>query len=302
MSTQLQERIESGKPLLLAEMAPPKSGDPQAFITAAKQYAGQVHALGISDNRDGVRMSALAAAALATQQKVEPLLHMVTRDRNRIALISDSLGAQALGIRNLLCTTGTHQTLGPARQSKNVFDIDSMQLMKTLGSLAKDASLLGEASMNGSGPFCLGGTATPFADPMELQILRLKKKVAAGARFLITQPIFDLERFRLWMTEVKKQGIAQKVALVAGIRVLTDAKQARTYAEGRPSPRIPEAILQRLAAKSDDAAQRAEGIAVAVETVKQVQALDGIRGFEIRGDGDDAAALEVMKQAGLGVN
>ena len=111
----LQARIQSGKQLLIAELSPPKSGDPESVRRLAKMYAGKVHALGVSDNRDGAAMSALAAASLVVREGIEPILHVVTRDRNRIALISECLGAQALGIRNILCTTGTHQTLGPAR-------------------------------------------------------------------------------------------------------------------------------------------------------------------------------------------
>src|SRR6202140_5549074 len=126
--TELHKRIESGKPVLVAEMSPPRGGDPAPVRAAARQFAGKVHALGVSDNRDGVGMSATAPAALILAEGVEPILHMTTRDRNRIALVSDCLGAQAMGVRNLLCTSGTHQTLGPCRKAKNVFDIDSIQL------------------------------------------------------------------------------------------------------------------------------------------------------------------------------
>ena len=172
----LKKQIESGRPLLVAEISPPKSGDPALVRAAAKRYLGKVHALGVSDNREGACMSALAAASLLIDERVEPILHMVTRDRNRIALISDYLGAQALGIRNVLCTTGTHQTLGPARAAKNVFDIDSIQLIRVFANLTKNGAIVGEAYFNGTPPICLGAVANPYADPMEMQVLRLPRR------------------------------------------------------------------------------------------------------------------------------
>ncbi len=298
----LNKRIESGKPLLVAEISPPKSGDPELVRAVARRYVGKVHALGVSDNREGVYMSALAAASLLVQEGIEPILHMATRDRNRIALVSDYLGAQALGIRNVLCTTGTHQTLGPARAAKNVFDIDSIQLIRTFANLTNDGAIVGEASLNGAPPVCLGAVANPYADPVEMQVLRLAKKVSAGAQFLISQPIFDLERFRAFWDKVAQRGIAEKAAVLLGIRVLTDAASARNYAARHPSPMISDALLARLSSKTDTSAQRAVGIDIATATIQQLSNLKGVRGFEIRADGDDEAALEVMQRSGLGVD
>jgi methylenetetrahydrofolate reductase (NADPH) len=247
-------------------------------------------------------LSALAAASLLVREGIEPILHMVTRDRNRIALVSDYLGAQALGVRNVLCTTGTHQTLGPARAAKNVFDIDSIQLIGTLACLSDDASLVGEAALDGAPPMCLGGVANPYADPVEMQVLRLVKKVTAGARFLISQPIFDVERFRAFWDKAAARGIAEKAAVLLGVHVLTGAAEARDCAARRPAPMIPEALLERLSAKSGKDAQRAVGIDIAAETVEQLSGLTGVRGFELRADGDDEAVLEVMRRTGLKVD
>ena len=182
-TTGLKQRIESGKPLLLAEISPPQGSDPAPLKEIARRFAGKVHSLGISDNRDRVSMSALAAAAIVAAEGVEPILHIVTRDRNRIALVSEALGAQALGIRNLLCTSGTHQVLGPFRSAKNVFDIDTVQLLKTYSNLAGDGSLVGEKGFAEAGPFCLGGVAAPYADPMEMQVSKLVKKIPQGPDF-----------------------------------------------------------------------------------------------------------------------
>ncbi len=297
--TGLQKRIESGKSILVAEMSPPKGSDPGPVRAAAKRYAGKVHALGISDNRDGVCMSAVAAAALAVSEGVEPILHVATRDRNRIALVSDCLGAQAMGIRNVLCTSGTHQTLGTSHNARNVFDVDSIQLLGMYGRLASDGSLVGQERFADSGPLCLGATASPYADPIEMQIIRLAKAVAAGAAFVVTQPVFDVERFENWWRQVCQRGLHEKVAILAGILPLADADVAKAYSGKRPNPMIPDAVLQRISAPSDKKGQRAAGIEIALETVKRLSGLKGLRGFEVRADGDADLAIEFIEKSGL---
>ena len=292
--TKLQERIESGNPILIAEISPPASGDAAAVADLAKRYVGKVHALGVDDNRHRVCMSALAAATLVAAEGVEPILHMVTRDRNRIALISECLGAEALGVRNILCTTGTHQILGQFKAAKNVFDIDSTQLIQACTELGEDASIVGEEKVTGTGSLCLGGTAAPEADPLELQAMRMGKKVSAGAKYLITQPVFDMARFGEWWAEMTKREVPQKAAVIAGIAVITSAEQAGEM-------ELPAATLERITSKSDAASQRSEGIAIALEMIKELSAIDGLRGFAICGDGDDDAALEVIEKSGLGI-
>jgi methylenetetrahydrofolate reductase (NADPH) len=301
-TSDLQSRIESGKPLLLAEISPPQGSDPTPLGEIARRFQGKVHALGISDNRDRVSMSALAAATIVAAGGLEPMLHIVTRDRNRIALVSEALGAQALGIRNLLCTSGTHQVLGPFRAAKNVFDIDTVQLLHTYANLAGDGSLVGEKGFAVTGPFCLGSTAAPDADPMELQVLRLVKKIQAGARFFITQPVFDLERFNQWWREIEDRGLHEKAAFVAGIQPLVDAHKAREFAAARPRPRIPEANLEKIASAAGVAAQRAAGISIALETINRLSGIKGLRGFQICCDGDLDLALEVIDKSARGVN
>jgi methylenetetrahydrofolate reductase (NADPH) len=300
--TGLQQRITAGKPLLLAEISPPQGGDPVVVRELARRCAGKFHAVGVSDNRDHVTMSALAVAALAVAEGVEPILHVVTRDRNRIALVSDALGAQALGIRNLLCTSGSHATLGSFRTAKGVFDIDPVQLLDAYSNLSQNGTLVGEKGIAGAGPFCLGGVASPNADPLELQVLRMAKKAGNGAQFLITPPIFDLARFAAWWQEVTRRGLHEKTAIVAGIQAIGDGQKAAELAAKCPRPRIPEAMLQRLAAGADRSAQRAAGIAVAVETIERLRAVKGLRGFQICMDGDVDAALEVVDKASLGTN
>jgi len=285
--TGLSALIDSGKPMLLAELSPPRSSKPAHFRETVNRYSGKVHAVGINDNRDGVCMSALAAASLAVAEGVETILYMVTRDRNRIALIADCLGADALGVRNILCTSGTHQTLANYRAARNVFDIDSVQFLEIAANLPTDGSIVGEENFEGTGPFCLGAVAAPFADPLEMQLIRLSKKVAAGAHFMITQPVFDVDRFEIWWKEVVSLGIHEKVAILAGIRPLLSADDARTFAARRPDPVVPDALIERVGSSSDEVAQRATGVDIALETIDRISALDGLRGFEISGDDTD---------------
>jgi methylenetetrahydrofolate reductase (NADPH) len=300
--TSLQERIVSGKPLLIAEVSPPRGADPAPVREMAKRFAGKVHALGISDNRDRVSLAALAAASIVAAEGIEPILHVTTRDRNRIALVSEALGAQALGIRNILCTSGSHQTLGRFRTAKNVYDVDSIQLLHVYANLANECDLLGEEGIAGAGPFCLGGVASPDADPLEWQVSRSLKKTAAGAAFLITQPIFDLERFGIWWKEVTRRGIHEKVAIVAGIQLLGQEELAAAT-EGKRHPyKIPAALIERVAAKGDSASQRAAAVEIAVETIAALSRCKGLRGFGICGDGDHNAALTILEKSGLGSN
>ena len=299
-ATDLQQRLESGKGVLLAEISPPADPAPQGVQQLAKRFAGKVHALGICDNRDRVGMAALAAASLVAGQGVEPILHVTTRDRNRIALVSELLGAHALGIRNILCTSGTHQTLGHFRAAKNVYDVDVIQLLQTCANLARDASLVGEGAMAGADGFCLGAVASPNADLIELQMVRLDKKVSAGAGFLVSQPIYDLERFRAWWVEVCRRGLHEKTAILAGIEPLGEAELERVRAKRRPSPRVPDAVFQQVASQTDPAARRRAAIDVAVQTIRQLSGTKGLRGFSISVDGDPDAALEIIELAHLG--
>lgn len=299
--TGLHQRIESGQAILLAEVSPPQGADPAPMRDLARCFRGKVHGLGICDNRERVAMSALASASLAAAEGIEPVLHIVTRDRNRVALISECLGAMALGIRNILCTSGTHQTLGQFRAARNVFDLDAIQLIHIYTDLANNASVVGEVSLNGGGPLCLGGVAAPFADPLELQVMRLAKKASAGAQFLITQPVFDLDRFTAWWSEIERRGVPGRVAVVAGIHPLTSAEEAQALATRRPLPGMPESVLSRITSAQGAPAQRAAGIELAVETIQRLSKVQGLRGFEIAVGKDVDAVLEVIEKSGLKV-
>ena len=295
----LDERIRSNKSILLAEIAPPASSDPAAVREIVRPFSGRVHAVGVSDNRNYVGMSALAAASLVLAEGIEPILHVVTRDRNRIALVSDFLGAQALGIRNLFCTSGTHQSLRRFRAAKGVFDLDSIQLLQTYSNLARDGHLVGEASFEGVGSMCLGAAAAPYAEPRQLQGMRLAKKALAGAQFLITDPVFDRPLFEAWWQELTHRGLQEQVAILAGVRVLTGAEQARAYAASRPDPMVPVPVIERLAAVTGAQAQRQTGIQIARETLDWLSKIKGLRGVQLSCEEGVEVVLDLLEQAGL---
>jgi methylenetetrahydrofolate reductase (NADPH) len=294
----LHRRISARHKLLLAELTPPYSGDPAGLRARAKTYAGKVDALGITDNQEGVRMSALAAAAVVASEGVEPVLHIVTRDRNRTALVSDYLGAHALGVHNVLCTSGTHHVLGSNPASRAVFDLDSVQLLRAYAELGSDASVIGRSRVEGTSRACLGATASPFADPVELQVMRVSKKIDAGAHFLVTQPVFDVERFTGWWARICERGLERKACFVAGVLPLTSSSAAQRCAAERPDPALPRGVLERLASAGDSKAQRAAGIDLAVETVRRLRDLGGLGGFCFRAEDDDDAILEVLSRVG----
>jgi methylenetetrahydrofolate reductase (NADPH) len=300
--TSFQARVASGGPLLVAEISPPQGADPAPVRALAKRFAGKVDALGISDNREMARMAALAAASLVAFEGIEPILHVTTRDRNRIALVSEVLGAQALGIRNVLCTSGSHQSLGRFRAAKNVYDVDPVQLIQAYAQLASHSSLLNGEKIEGAGPFCLGAVASPDADPLALQVSRLRKKVSAGATFLVTQPIYDLERFHAWWNAITQCGIHEKVAILAGVQALPESELATAREGKRSLRRIPQSTLDRVGSAASPAGRRSAAIEIALETIQQLSAVPGLRGFGVCGDGDCDAALEILERSGLRSN
>jgi methylenetetrahydrofolate reductase (NADPH) len=302
METILQKKLQEGKQILISEIKPPACGSTAKLKSMSGKYKGKVCALGVSDNREEPGMSSLAASCILAREGMEPIMHMVTRDRNRIALVSDCLGAQGLGIGNLLLTSGTHQTLGCFAQAKSVFDIDSIQLTQALNRIDIDAGIIGKEKLDSMDPFFIGGVTDPFAEPVEMQILRLHKKIKAGARFIITAPVYDLSLFNIWWDKVCEAGIPKKTALIVGIKVVTDPDRIKSLATSRPDPKIPGEMIETLSSSGNREMARAAGIDRAVKIIAGLSEITGIRGFAIDGDGDDDAVLEVIDQAGLGDN
>jgi methylenetetrahydrofolate reductase (NADPH) len=294
-TSKFQQMLQKGQFVIVAECVPPSRPDAEAVKAAAAALRGKVDAVGVADNRLEIMMSAVATAALLRAEGVEPIVHITTRDRNRIALMSDVLGAHALGLRNFLCTSGDHQTLGRERAARNVFDLDSVQWLSVLDRLRREGVLFEQGRSVGPCEMCLGATANPLADPREMQLIRVGKKVKAGADFIVTQPMFDAEVVEQWLGSLQEWGVTGKTAILIGILVAPSAAKAREMREKVPGIVIPDAVIQRLESVGPDR-QEAEAIAIAVEVIGRMRGLNGIRGFYLMTEGDHAAAVDVIER------
>ena len=208
---------------------------------------GYVDAVNVTDNQTAiVRMSSIAACAHLVQMGMEPVMQMVTRDRNRIALQSDIMGAYSLGIRNMLCLSGDHQTFGSQPGAMNVFDIDSVHLIHTVKTMRDEGKDMSGFELNVAPKMFIGAAENPFADPFEYRVIRLAKKVAAGADFIQTQCVYDMERFKEWMKLARERGLTEKVHILAGVTPLKSARMAKYMATKVSGITIPEPIIKRM--------------------------------------------------------
>ncbi|MGA3280530.1 MAG: methylenetetrahydrofolate reductase [Smithella sp.] len=258
-----------------------------------KIFGNSVTAVNVADNHFGVSISSLAASFALSQAGIEPVLQIITRDRNRIALQSDLLGAAYLGIKNVLCLSGFHQTLIGCSESANVFDVDSIQLIDIVKKM-NNGQLLDGKKIQGSFCMLIGAAANPNLKPLELNILRLNKKIAAGADFIQTQSVFDVDAFKVWLEGVCNAGLADKTAILAGVMPLKSAAQAKELAETHTDFVIPEAIIDRLTAAGGSEAQEKEGVKIAAEIIKKLKGLPGLKGVHILSGGNESTINELL--------
>jgi methylenetetrahydrofolate reductase (NADPH) len=262
-------------------------------IDSCAKFFSNVTAVNIADNHFGVAVSSLAVSVALAKTGVEPIFQIVTRDRNRIALQSDLLGAALFGIKNVLCLSGYHQTLIGAPESANVFDIDSIQLTALVKKM-NSGELLDGVKIKGSFGMLAGATANPYLKPIELNLIRLGKKIAAGASFIQTQAVFDVAVFKEWLEASHQKGYTDKAAFLAGVMPLQSAVQAKELSEKHTDYYISPDIIERLQKSGDAAAQRKEGIKIAVETIKQIKGLPGLRGVHILSGGNESVVPELI--------
>jgi len=292
----LQKVLEAGHFSVTSEVGPPMSADADFVRNLSKDIAGLVDAANVTDCQAAVvRMSSVAASYLALQEGVEPILQMTCRDRNRIAIQSDLLGAYALGIKNLLILSGDHQCVGNHPQSKNVFDVDSIQLLKAMNDHMENGVFIGGSKSKMPAQFFLGATANPFADPEEMQLIRLEKKLNAGARFIQTQAVYNIDRFNSWMEKVRDRGLHERAYILAGIVVNKSQKSIEITATV-PGMDIPEVLIDRMRDAED---KQAEGLAIALELIKDIRKVEGIKGLHIMAIGWDAIVPELLNKAGF---
>jgi methylenetetrahydrofolate reductase (NADPH) len=295
----LQSKLEAGKFAVTAEAGPPRGAKPEVMREKAKILKGWVDACNVTDNQTSVvRMCSLAACKILRDEGIDAVMQMVCRDRNRIAAQSDILGAAALGISNLLCLSGDHQVFGDHPQAKNVFDLDSIQLLKVARQMRDESKFAGGKDVDGPPDLFLGAAANPFADPFKIQVPRLAKKVAAGAQFIQTQCIFNLEKFMEFMKGVRDRGLHEKTFLLAGITPIKSAPMAEYMATKVAGMDVPAAVIERIKGV-EKKKQKQEGIKIAVETIQRLREIEGVRGVHIMAIEWEEAVPEIVQQANL---
>jgi len=295
--TNLEKILAGGKFAVTVEAGPPKGTNPEVIQKKGDLLRQYCDAVNVTDNQTAiVRMSSLASCLLLKQMGVEPVMQVVTRDRNRIALQSDVLGAVAWGIGNILCLSGDHPKLGNHPQSKAVFDIDSVQLIQTLKKMRDDHKFINGDEISGEVPLFIGAVANPFADPFEIRVPRLAKKIKAGADFIQTQAVYDVNRFTQWMKIVTERGLDKEAHILAGIIPIRSAGMARYMRDNVSGVNIPDDIVTRME-KAEDA--EAEGVEIALELIAKVKKIPGVHGIHIMAVGWEKKVPEIIERAGL---
>jgi methylenetetrahydrofolate reductase (NADPH) len=297
--SKLEKILAAGHLAVTSECGPPRSADGEIVEEKANLIKDHVDAINVTDNQTSVvRLCSLAACIRITQMGLEPVLQMVTRDRNRIGIQSDILGAASYGIHNVLCLTGDHQHFGDHPQAANVFDLDSTQLAQTVKMMRDEGKLLGGFEMQKRPEMFIGAAANPFADPYEIRVARLAKKVAAGVQFIQTQCIYNMDKFKQWMQDLRDRGLHEKVAILAGLTPMKNVGMARYMKNRVPGIDVPDDIIARMAAVPKEK-QADEGIKICIEQIEELKEEEGVRGFHLMAIEWEEKVPEIVERAGL---
>ena len=293
--SKFQEALHSGKFLVTVGIKPPKGTNQELFLGSLEGLADRVDAVNFSDNRSAkIQMSALAASLLAKDRGIEPILAISCRDRNRLALSSDLIGAYALGLRNLLCVTGDYLTFGDAVEGRPVYDLDSVQTIQMIRQM-ENGKDIGGNDLDGAPVFCVGCVANPQAVPLEPQLLKLEKKLIAGAEFIQTLDLYNLDRSKPFFSFLKERD----VKVLAGIRFITE-REVRLSEERRvPGNPIPEAIKQEIKnlESTEEIAERAK--IRMTEMIKRLKDSGLCHGVHLTVEGREELIPEMIKEAGI---
>ncbi|MBU2622820.1 MAG: methylenetetrahydrofolate reductase [Proteobacteria bacterium] len=277
----LEKVLTAGHFAFTGELGPPRGTDADEVRKKASHLKGMVDAVNITDNQTAVvRMSSWAASIIILQEGLEPNYQMVCRDRNRLAMQSDILGAYAHGIRNMLCLSGDHQKFGDHPQAKGVFDIDSMQLIGMVKRMRDEGKFLGGTEIGHPPKIFIGAAANPFADPFEWRVHRLAKKIKAGVDFIQTQCIYNMEKFRTWVKQANEMGLTEKVYLLAGVTPMKSVGMAKYMKNNVPGMDVPDELIKRLQGV-DKKLQADEGIKIACEQIEEFKQLKGVAGVHL---------------------
>ena len=297
--SRLEKILDSGQLAVTSECGPPRGSDPEAITKKAEIIKDHVDAINITDNQTSVtRLSSLAACIHLKLMGIESTLQMVVRDRNRIALQSDILGAASFDIHNILCLSGDHQMFGDSPQGQNVFDLDSMQLIQTVRLMRDEGKFLGGDDIKRPPKMFVGAAANPFADPFEIRVPRLAKKIAAGVEFIQTQCIYNLDKFELWMKQARDRGLHEKVYILAGVTPFKSAGMAKYMKNRVPGMDVPDEVVKRMAGVPKEN-QPEEGINICVETIQRLKECEGVRGFHIMAIEWEEKVPEIVERSGL---
>ena len=295
--SRLEKILESDQFAVTAEAGPPKGSLPDGMRKKGELLKSSCDAINVTDNQAAVvRMSSLAGCLLLMQTGAEPVLQMVVRDRNRLALQSDILGAAALGIRNVLCLAGDHQRLGNHPTAAGAYDIDPIQLIQMIKTLRDDHRVESGETISGEVPLYIGTVAHPFAEPLQLHMITLAKKIRAGADFIQTQAIYEVPRFIAWMDKVREQGLHEKAHILASVLPIKSVEMARRMRSGVPGMRLPDELVERIERATD---AKAEGIKICVETIEQLKRVPGVHGIHIMAVASEDSVPGIVKAAGL---
>ena len=287
--TKLARALRSGRLALTAEYVPPLGADGSAVRKQAASFPPGLDAVVVADNHEEISASALACSSILAAEGMEPVLTISTRDRNRVALQSDVLGAAMLGVLNVLCLSGDHQSLSVCPEAAGAFDIDTVQLIQALATMRDEGVLFGGKPLQSRPPLFIGAAAYPDLRPLELALITLRKKVAAGAEFLLTQPVFDVERFAEWMSAVRKAGLHERAHIIASVCSLASTEEAERLG-------VPNGLAARLSESSDPAR---DGTRVCAEIAGRLKDIEGVRGIHFLSSGADDVVANVIQQAGL---
>ena len=297
--SKLEKILAAGHMAVTSECGPPRGSDGEAITKKAEMIKDHVDAINITDNQTSVtRLCSLASCIHLKLMGLEPTLQMVTRDRNRIALQSDILGAASFDIHNILCLSGDHQSFGDCAQGQNVHDIDSIQLIQAVRHMRDEGKFLGGDDLDGKPQMFVGAAANPFADPFEIRVPRLAKKIAAGVEFIQTQCIYNLDKFEEWMKGVRDRGLHEKVYILAGMTPMKSVGMAKYMQKRVPGMDVPDEIIKRLQGVEKDQ-QAAEGIKICVEAMQRLKEVEGVAGFHVMAIEWEEKVPEIVEAAGL---
>jgi len=297
--SKLEKVLASGNLAVTSECGPPRGALPEKIKEKAEMLRGYVDAVNVTDNQTAmVRMSSFAACVIIKQMGLDPILQMVTRDRNRLAMQADILGAFAHGIDTMLCLSGDHPHFGDHPEAINVHDIDSIQFVQMVHKMREEGKFQGGDDILNPPKMFIGGAANPFADPFELRVARLAKKAKAGADFVQTQCIYNLDKFETWMKGVVDRGLHEKVAVLAGITPMKTAGMARYMKNKVPGMDVPDEIVDRMAGVPKEK-QAEEGIKICVESIERLKEVEGVAGFHIMAIEWEQKVPEIVEKAGL---